>query len=402
MRSPAYAPAGLRPLLLCPLLIGCARLRCPYTLMGIDEPATPDFLPQDAVARVENAEKKRAKTLNERLSDLQAADEREAHLMAMNDAKFPVVCFDAMLPGQVMELETADPGFSMLLCTLGLGGLFVMVSLNGKQRRVRRHGVVVRVALVDAVRSRDYLPTSVRARLVARERVVLCGPDKQCVARWRRQYDPDGEVSAMGWGYEPIVSGEAAGLPAEVLVLSDSSAGEGAEEGGGEEGGGADPPLCDVRLLRAEAEAPHVSDGEDGAAAGMSTVFDGGDAVALACARVLALMDEWEELVRDQATYDNVDVTAGARVQAGQPGLRRDPSKLLDGVVEALGERPDDSAPTRLALYAAALINPLPSLGVAPECRAATLEAKGPAARLAVVERALRRSVANLRGEGGF
>ena len=132
--------------------------------------------------------------------------------MAMDEAKFPVVCFDAMLPGQVMELETTDPGFSKLLCSLGLGGLFVMVSLNGRQRRVRRHGVLVRVALVDAMRSREHLPTSVRARLVARERVV-CAVREGARGPMRRQYDPDGEVPAMGWGDEPIVSGEAAGLP---------------------------------------------------------------------------------------------------------------------------------------------------------------------------------------------
>ena len=174
----------------------------------------------------------------------------------------------------------------------------------------------------------------------------------------------------MGWGDEPIVSGEAAGLPADLLAPRDDS-------DGGDESGGT-PPLCDVRLLRGEAEAPHVSDGDGGAVASMPTMFDGGDAVALACARVRTLMDEWEGLARDKATYDNVDVTAGLRVQRGLPGLRRDPSRLLDGVVAALGERPDDSAPSRLALYAAALINPLPSLGVAPECRAATLEAKEP------------------------
>ena len=365
-----FLPASKSSCCSAALLLGCAHLRCPHPLLGIDGPSTPDFLPQDAVDRVENAEMERARTLSERLSDLQAADERERRLMAMDEARFPVVCFDAMLPGQVMELETTDPGFSTLLCSLGLGGLFVMVSLNGRQRRVRRHGVLVRVALVDAMRSREHLPTSVRARLVARERVVLCGPDRQRVARWRRQYDPDGEVPAMGWGDEPIVSGEAAGLPADLLAPRDDS-------DGGDESGGT-PPLCDVRLLRGEAEAPHVSDGDDGAVASMPTMFDGGDAVALACARVRTLMDEWEGLARDKATYDNVDVTAGLRVQRGQPGLRRDPSRLLDGVVAALGERPDDSAPSRLALYAAALINPLPSLGVAPECRAATLEAKEP------------------------
>ena len=73
------------------------------------------------------------------------------------------------------------------------------------------------------------------------------------------------------------MSGEAAGLPADLLAPRDDS-------DGGDESGGT-PPLCDVRLLRGEAEAPHVSDGDDGAVASMPTMFDGGDAVALACAR---------------------------------------------------------------------------------------------------------------------
>ena len=89
---------------------------------------TPDFLLRDCLNLVANlreprelarmiAEMERARTLSERLSDLQAADERERHLMAMDEAKFPVVCFDAVLPGQVMELETTDLGFSTLLWT---------------------------------------------------------------------------------------------------------------------------------------------------------------------------------------------------------------------------------------------------------------------------------------------
>eukprot|EP00965_Chrysotila_dentata_P216546 6189440-Pleurochrysis_carterae.AAC.2 len=63
-----------------------------------------------------------------------------------------------------------------------------------------------------------------------------------------------------------------------------------------------------------------------------------------------------------------------------------------------IGPMPPVTAPTALALWGAALINPLPPLGVAPEVRATVLSAPDAHARLRCLERALRRSIANLEG----
>ena len=274
--------------------------------------------------------------------------------MAMDEAKFGRP--HAMLPGQVMELETTDPGFSTLLSSLGLGGLFVMVSLNGRQRRVRRHGVLVRVALVDAMRSREHLPTSVRARLVARERVVLCGPDRQRVARWRRQYDPDGEVPAMGWGDEPIVSGEAAGLPADLLAPRDDS----------------------DEAMRVEARRC-ATFGYCAARRRRLTYRTATTARWRACRRCSTAATQWRSPARahpygrmggPRAGQGDPDNGCHCRPGAeGQPGLRRDPSSCSTAWWRPWGSGPTTAPATRAVRLA--LINPLPSLGVAPEYRAA-------------------------------
>lgn len=53
----------------------------------------------------------------------------------------PVICFDAILPNQVMEGSTSDSTFVSFLRELGLGGWFVMTSLDFKKRLVRRNGI---------------------------------------------------------------------------------------------------------------------------------------------------------------------------------------------------------------------------------------------------------------------
>jgi hypothetical protein len=72
---------------------------------------------------------------------------------------------------------------------------------------------------------------------------------------------------------------------------------------------------------------------------------------------------------------------------------------LLASILSELGARPSVETPTALALWAAALLNPLPALGVAPEIRPAVLIASSAENRLAAVERGIRRSLENLRGE---
>ena len=103
----------------------------------------------------------------------------------------------------------------------GLGGLFAMVSLQPKQRRLRRHGVLCRVSLIDVPETvtEDGVrpppdgrpPTAVHARVVARRRLRVRGPPQglalRC-GRFRRGYSDelDGPYTlGLGWGVEQFV-----------------------------------------------------------------------------------------------------------------------------------------------------------------------------------------------------
>ncbi|EOD36895.1 hypothetical protein EMIHUDRAFT_433737 [Emiliania huxleyi CCMP1516] len=115
-----------------------------------------------------------------------------------------------------------------------------------------------------------------------------------------------------------------------------------------------------------------------------------------AAARLSADLEAWRRLAAERSTYDDPAVTAGARARRGD--LRLDPALLLARVCRDLGPKPPPEAPTALALWGGALINPLPSLGVSTEVRGAVLEAQGAAERVALVQRAVSRSIANLEG----
>lgn len=96
----------------------------------------------------------------------------------------------------------------------------------------------------------------------------------------------------------------------------------------------------------------------------------------LQCSKELdALVKRWLLLVR-----------SGHERQPGQMGL----------ILEHLGPMPPAESGSDRAFWVAALINPLPALGVAFEIRAAVLAATSAADRLKIVDRALRESVAGL------
>ena len=446
MRAPALLAAAL-------LSVKIRTLPSPRCSAADDDDANRLLSSRiDAMRKAEaQAEAKRAALLMERIASVEAADEREAAMATCSFARLPVVCFDAMLPGQRLELTTEDPTLCNFLMQLGLGGMFCMTSLDPRERRVRRHGVVVRIALVDVARSREGVPvgygapTLIRTSLVGRTRCVLIDERaSQALGRWRRQYDPEGDEPRLGWGEEPLLSLPegvvsegvvAEGVVAEGVVAEGIVAAAAAQGAGinGEDKGAADEDIAPsdpwvplrVRLLHGEAELvttermPSTGGGSSSSSAGAGVVGFGSsaadmpaDAVARAAAAkelelaelagaVLSALAEWEALARDSATYANVDVAcAGLRVQNGLPALRRDPAALLDGIKLDLGPRPDARAqPTAFALWVAALLNPLPALGVAPELRASVLMAVSAEQRLLVVERGLRRSIANLRGE---
>jgi len=77
--------------------------------------------------------------------------------------------------------------------------------------------------------------------------------------------------------------------------------------------------------------------------------------------------------------------------------VRAERPHQLEGILRQLGPRPPCTQPGAMALWAAALLNPLPPLGVAPELRADVLAAETVAARLQVVKRGLKASLEHLR-----
>ena len=339
--------------------------------------------------------------LQSRMRALDMSDQEERELYVAGRGALPVVCLDAMVPRQRMAVETDDPTFCSLLQDLSLGGLFVMTSLNPARRMLRRSGVVVRVTLVDAKQGMDRVPTAVRAEIVGRRRVRLFGPQEGMrlrVGRFRRGYGDGimGSDSALGWGEERFVDRSDAAISSYMRPPPDGGAGEDVTDwsatpfvvlGDEDEAllyGSGGP--CDVFSPVTTSDVSDAKDAEEAAAA-----------LDLA-ERVAAALDQWISLAQDPRTYDNVDVVAGTRSQHGQPGLRVDPGALLEGVLEDLGPRPPPSAKTALAFWGAALINPLPALGVAPECRGAILEARSPADRLKILLRAVERSIRNLEG----
>ena len=68
------------------------------------------------------------------------------------------------------------------------------------------------------------------------------------------------------------------------------------------------------------------------------------------------------------------------------------------GVLDELGPMPAPNEPTALAFWGAALVNPLPPMGIALEIRGKMLEAKSIDERLIHLERTVTRSIANLNG----
>ena len=67
-----------------------------------------------------------------------------------------------------------------------------------------------------------------------------------------------------------------------------------------------------------------------------------------------------------------------------------------------LGACPPLTDPSSFAFWVAALINPLPPLGVSLEIRGQLLESNGTLQRLYVLEKGLKRSIENLNGKRHF
>jgi hypothetical protein len=256
-----------------------------------------------------------------------------------------------------------------------------MTSLEFKSRKIRRNGVLCKIEEVDAYNnkndpSNNRIPTAVDFSIVGTRRCRVVGSSSTAmtmrIGRWRRGYDPNGEESMLGWGDERFLD-----------AVEDAA---------------------DIQFDKSRSDATPSLDSTEWSIVDIQCDLDDpneavDDATLHKAESLIPLIDEWYELASTMETYKNADVTATSRIQSGRPGLYVDPLKLLERVLADLGSRPPVSQPTALAFWAAALINPLPALGVSLEIRGRILEAPNVKRRLEILELGLVRSIQNLKGE---
>lgn len=328
--------------------------------------------------------------LQRRVASVAASDELEAKALTSGTTNLPAIVFDQLLPNQRLAGRTTDPTFGKLLRDLGLGGLFVMVSLDARARKVRRSGVIARVEYVDVdapetsswggVGPGGEAPTAVDFRIVGRARCRILGPTTDMearVGRWRRGHDPDGEESVLGFAKERFLDSEL-----------------GVDDGTTVFNGGADfefvlsewtPVKIDVALENEDMEEITLD------------ILDKAQSI-------VPMLQHWIELASSSNTYDNTDVVASARIKKGEPGLLTDPQKHINSVLKDLGPMTEPSTDStskdlhEFCFWGAALINPLPPLGVSLEVRGRMLEATSIEERLDLLEKTVSRSIQNLDG----
>ena len=289
----------------------------------------------------------------------------------------PVICLDALLPGQKLEGTTEDPTFCIFLREVGLGGWFAMTSLDFRSRKMRRNGVLCKIEFVDVAskdENKDFIPTAVDFVIHGKRRCRLVGPAKGMksrIGRWRRCYDENGEESVLGWGEERFLD----------LPESDSSPYEG--------------------LIKAPSDNfsnEHTSWNTIEVKCNVESDQEINDEMIEKAQSLLPLLDDWYALASNTETYVNTNVTATARIEQDKPLLSIDPKKFLNRIKEDLGPCPPVTEPSLFAFWVAALINPLPPMGVSLEIRGQMLESKDILMCLQILERGLKRSIENLNG----
>ena len=314
--------------------------------------------------------------------------------------ELPVLSMDALLPGQRLEGTTTDPTFGRLLREIGLGGLFVMTSLNPSSRRIRRHGVMVQIKVVDAPYYQNQnqvnrhpqshspsmgpsTPTAVDFVLVGQRPCRVVGPSQNMqvrIGRWRRAYDSEGEEAQLGWGMERFMD----------RTVNDEKTDDRTKLSEDKETSHTEWSLTTVELISQGRNETEDTDPND---------------LVRKAQSLIPLLDQWYELASNSQTYDNTDVVATARRRHGHAGLRVDPAALLRSVEKDLGPRPDPAdlvladAVFDFCVWSAALINPVPTpLGVSPEIRGRILDAPSNTQRLKILEWGITRSIRNLQG----
>lgn len=298
--------------------------------------------------------------------------------------KLMAIAFDALLPGQQLEGQTTDPNFMQVLRDhVGLGGTFVMISVNPFKRKLRRNGVLCRVDFMNAKYNQErFLPTAIDFVITASTTCRLVGPSdafRSRVGRWRRCYDPDGEESRLGWGDEPFLDAIPEGTSNDLPVNFEGEA-DSEQQGEVNLNDQNQPNLSWI-----DCEVPRQEEISD--------------EVRQMAHDLIPLLEKWERLASDVTTYDNTDVVATSRLAKGMPGLRIDPAAVMRLVKKNLGAMPNaDDDPNALALWAAALVNPLPPMGISPEIRGLVLEAATTKERLRLATWGTERSIRNLEG----
>jgi len=333
-------------------------------------------------------------TLSQRIKEISRSDsiqqQIDAHNLSQQDFSsprhslslhLPVVCFDAILPQQKMEGKTQDSTFICFLIELGLGGWFVMTSLDVRSRKVRRNGTLCKIELLDTVvksGSNTRIPTAVDFVISGQKRCRIVGDDvdmKQRLGRWRRSYDDNGEEIVLGWGEERF-------LDVPVAYIESSSEEDIISKGMIP----SSLPCTEWSAIEVECKSDDLNEVTD-------ELVEFGHSL-------MPLLDEWYDLASNIRTYENINVTCASRVKRGQPFISVQPDNLLRRVKKDLGEMPLITANSihDFVFWAAALVNPLPALGVSLEIRGKMLEAYGLSDKLKILERGLKRSIQNLKG----
>jgi hypothetical protein len=382
--------------------------------------------------------------LHSRIQEVRASEQMNNQIFSTTPqlVQLPVMTMDALLPKQRLEGRTDDPTFCCFLRELGLGGWFVMTSLDPVLRKIRRHGVVVKIEALDTLlnnntnkkdttltkshhdSSMTSIPTAVEFELLGMSPCRILGPNttsttttmsttttgtmKQRTGRWRRAHDPNGEESVLGWGIETFVDASPEIIRDPINerynnVTNNATAIDAANDHDDHDESMLDCTvwntlnvLVNVDSLLAAADNNNNNNNRNA---------DDSTHLAEKVEQLTQLVDEWYSLASNTNTYQNSNVTAATRIRPGEPALWIEPDKLLAKVSRQLGPRPRINHrnstyydANQFCLWAAAMINPLPPLGVSMEIRGKILEAPTVQRRLQVLEFGLRRSIDNLKG----
>eukprot|EP01045_Picozoa_sp_COSAG04_P002533 COSAG04_NODE_92_length_26689_cov_12.755434_18_plen_453_part_00 len=278
--------------------------------------------------------------------------------LALED-ELAVVVYEALLPGQTLTFVLRDADHPALVARAWDGQSFGMVGMSSG---LPTDALDPR-ALLGTPTARRVLFTGVECEVVKSERVrgssgQLEEGGRRQQARWNQQQQrgsnrPRLEGSTGGPGLQVTVRA------ARQFELSDGWHGSWDEDGA---------TIARVRWV-ADEDRP----GAEALPEFLSDLQETEGRAEL----LLVLLEQWLKLARD----------GGHERRDGQ----------LDGILRRLGPTPPPTRPSALAMFAGALVNPMPGLGVAKEVRASLLKAVTAAERLELVTAALRDSIKRLR-----